>query len=334
VTDLDGLDLNDLPPLLREVLDHPDPWFAALGVAHLRRQEGRPATDPALTARLEGQAAPEDYVGPDVRVEDASAPGPHGPVPVRVYRPHGHARDRPMLVWNHGGAFFGGDLDMPEADATAREVCARASAVVVSADYRLAVRGVHFPVPHDDVVAAFQWAREMAQELGGSSRCVIGGASAGANLAAGAALRLRDEGHPPSGVVLAYPLVHPVLPEPSSELAARLAAVREVHAFPPEETRPMVENFLGGPLSSATPYAMAALGDLRQYPPTLIINAEYDGLRASGEAFTDALRGAGVPVRQLLARDVLHGHLNSPWLRQAQQDYANIADFLVGGVAS
>ena len=43
---------------------------------------------------------------------------------------------------------------MREADWTAREVCVRAGAVVVSVDYRLAVDGVSYPVPHDDTVAA------------------------------------------------------------------------------------------------------------------------------------------------------------------------------------
>ena len=324
----EGVDLAELPPLLREVLTHPDPWFAALGVAYLRSLEQQPATDPELAARLEAQAAPREYVAPEVRVENALAPGPHGPVPVRVYRPRGDGRERPLLVWNHGGGFVGGDLDMPEADATAREVCAQAGAVVVSVDYRLAVRGVHFPVPHDDVVGAVEWARACAGDLGAASRCVLGGASAGANLAAGAALRLRDEGQPPAGVVLAYPLVHPVVPEASPELAARLRGLARRHAFPPEDTRPMVENFLGGPVSSAHPYAMAGLGELRAYPPTLVINAEYDGLRASGEAFTEGLRAAGVDVHQRLALDVLHGHLNSPWLCQAQQDYAAIAGFV------
>ena len=62
--------------------------------------------------------------------------------------------------------FPGGDLDMREADWTAREVCARADAVVVSVDYRLAVDGVSYPVPHDDTVAAVRWVRDNAADLG------------------------------------------------------------------------------------------------------------------------------------------------------------------------
>ncbi len=74
--------------------------------------------------------------------------------------------NRPGLVWLHGGAFVGGDLDMPEADWVARQICDRAGAVVVSVDYRLAVGGVTYPVPHDDVVAAVRWVRDCADDLG------------------------------------------------------------------------------------------------------------------------------------------------------------------------
>lgn len=63
--------------------------------------------------------------------------------------------------------------------------------------------------------------------------------------------------------------------------------------------------------------------------PTLVINSEYDGLRASGEAATAALIAANVPTRQLLARGVAHGHLNSPHLAQAQESFQDIADWLV-----
>ena len=111
----------------------------------------------------------------------------------------------------------------PEADHTSREICARSGAVVVSVDYRLAVEGVHYPVPNDDVVAAVRWAREHAAGLGADAeRMTIGGGSAGANLIAGAVLRLRDEGDPlPRAVILIYPLVHPELPPLTSTSCRR-----------------------------------------------------------------------------------------------------------------
>jgi acetyl esterase/lipase len=307
---------------------HPDPWFAAVAAAQLAAQGRRRGGDPELVSRLEAQATTGSYVPPAALTEDLDLPGPHGPVRVRVYRPGAAGAARPLLVWCHGGGFLGGDLDMPEADATARELAARAGAVVLSVDYRLAVQGVHYPVPLDDVHAAYVWAVEHADQLGAGTAAVIGGGSAGANLAAGVAVRLRDEGAPPAGVMLLYPIGHPVLPPASPELAAKLDRLSSAHTFTAEAVKPVVENYLGAPDSEASPYAMAGIADLQGYPPTLIINCEYDGLRASGEAFAAALEAVGTPVTQLLAPDVLHGHINSPWLPQAQQSYADMAQWL------
>lgn len=250
---------------------------------------------------------------PQVAVRDESAPGPHGSVPVRVYSPVGDATDRPGLVWVHGGAFVGGDLDMPEADWTARQVCERAGAVVVSVDYRLCLDGVHHPVPHDDVVAAFRWTRDNAGALGiDPARLSLGGASAGGNLAAGAALKLRDEdGQLPAALLPIYPVAHAVLPPASASLAAKMADVPAVLRFLPEDTDALNTNYLGGPLSRADGYAFPALAVLEGLCPTLVLNAEYDDLRSSGEAFSAALATAGVDVRQVLVPGMLHGFLNT-----------------------
>jgi acetyl esterase/lipase len=235
-------------------------------------------------------------------------------VPVRVYLPAGEGTGRPALVWLHGGAFVGGDLDMPEADWTARQVCERAGAVVVSVDYRLCHDGVHFPVPHDDVVAAFRWLRDKgAADLGvDPARISLGGASAGGNLAIGAALRLRDDdGRPPAALLPIYPVAHAVIPPASASLAARMAEVPDLLRFFPPQTRWFNENYLGGPLSTADGYAFGALAVLEGLCPTLVINGEYDDLRASGEDFVARCALAGVDVRQVTAVGMLHGFLNT-----------------------
>jgi acetyl esterase len=271
-----------------------------------------------------------DYQVPDVRVRADAAPGPHGAVPVRVYDP-GPARvyddgpddggvegagddARPCLVWLHGGAFMMGNLDMPEADWTARELARRAGAVVVSVDYRLCTGGVHYPVPHDDVVAAVRWVRKNAPDLGvDPERVSVGGASAGANLAAGAALKLRDaDGQPPAQLIFAYGVAHSVIPPMSADHAALMREVPALLQFPPEATSFFNFNYLGGPVSQADGYAFPALADLRGLCPVLLLNAEYDDLRASGQAFASALAAAGVDVRQVMVTSMLHGFLNLP----------------------
>ncbi|MEI4271223.1 alpha/beta hydrolase [Klenkia sp. LSe6-5] len=269
--------------------------------------------DPASRARLdEFMSMDEAPPAPEVHVGPAAAPGPHGDVQVRVYSPDDGAESRPGFVWMHGGAFRMGDLDMPEADRVAREVCARAGAVVVSVDYRLAVDGVTYPVPHDDVVAAVRWVRDQAAVLGiDPARITVGGASAGGNLAAGAALRLRDDdGWQPRGLVLAYTTTHAVLPPLSAELSALMAEVPAMLRFPPEARVSITRNYLGGPESRADGYAMPSGAVLTGLCPVLALTAEYDDLRASAEHFTAALALAGVDVRQVLVPGMLHGFLN------------------------
>jgi acetyl esterase len=248
---------------------------------------------------------------PGAHVRDDIAPGPHGRVPVRIYSPRGAAH-RPCLVWLHGGAFRMGDLDMPEADWTARQVSARADAVVVSVDYRLCVGGVTYPVPHDDAVAAVRWVRDNASALGvDSGRISLGGASAGGNLAAGAALKLRDEdGWVPAALLLAYTTLHAVVPPAPPSLAPLLDEIPLLLRFLPGTRRGITENYLGGPASNADGYAMPGNAVLDGLCPVLLLNSEYDDLRASAEVFAGQLAVAGVDVRQVLVPGMLHGFLN------------------------
>jgi acetyl esterase len=296
---------------------HPDvaARFALLDGLSSMREAYR---TPEGLARIQEYERWEPTVGPpEVDVRADAAPGPHGPVPVRIYEPPGSAAGRrPCLVWLHGGAFLGGHLDLREADWTAREVCARADAVVVSVDYRLAVDGVCYPVPHDDTVAAIAWVRDHAEALRvDPDRISVGGGSAGANLSAGAVLKLRDrDGWVPQTLVFAYGVAHPVVPPPSRALAAALAELPPALAPTPAGERDdfVTVNYLGGPVSSADGYAMPGLAQLEGLCPTLVVNAEYDRLRASGEAFAAALALAGVDVRQVLLPGVLHAFLNQP----------------------
>jgi acetyl esterase/lipase len=231
-----------------------------------------------------------------------------------------------VVVWCHGGGWVGGDLDMPEANDVCRELAARTGCRLASVDYRLAVNGVHYPVPLDDVVSVCRWT---AEAVPGDGRTVVGGASAGANLAAGAVLRLRDEGDTvPSGLLLAYPLVHPVLPPLSAELASKVAVLPPLMGFVPEVVRAAVENYVGAPQDRADGFAMPGLAALEGISPTFIVNAEYDALRSSGEAFAEALRAAGVEVELYRQDGVVHGHLNQAWSSAGQQTITRMARWI------
>ncbi|MCU1446544.1 alpha/beta hydrolase fold domain-containing protein [Cryobacterium sp.] len=279
---------------------------------------------------------------------DRDLTGPHGPIPVRIYPARGDtAGFAPGLVWLHGGGFAYGDLDMPEGDWVARQLAGRGIGVV-SVAYRLAPQlafeddgalgedGAHFPVPSDDVLAAFTWTVDHAAELGLNPESIsLGGASAGAALAAGASLRLRDAGqHTPAQVLLAYPTVHAALPEPSPELAAKLRNLPEDRLFRPEAVARMNLNYVQDPAALANPHAFPGGHDLTGLPPTLILNSERDSLRSSGEAYADELDTAGVHVTCLFEPDTTHGHLNQPDSPAALASIATMADWLLSPLDS
>ncbi|MEH3088516.1 MAG: alpha/beta hydrolase fold domain-containing protein [Microbacterium arborescens] len=245
---------------------------------------------------------------------------------VRVYP--ADEPDGTGLVWMHGGGFAFGDLDMPEADHVARTLAARGT-TVVSVDYRLAPvppewgdddqagdrSGNRYPAASDDVLSAWAWARQDAARLG-VSRWAIGGASAGANLAAGATLRLLATGGAvPDLVVLAYPTLLAVQPAPGPALRAALDAHPEHDRFGADVVREMYENYLGGPVVGAPIGAvpgLASAAELAGFPPTLIVNSEIDELSVSADVFAANLRAAGRSVDLVVEPGTDHGHLNRP----------------------
>lgn len=307
-----------------------DPYYERLRAAQANTAAAAALLDPENLARLVWQTTPDPgYLAPQVAVSDHIVRGPHGDVPVRVYQPADPACEasRPLFVWCHGGGWIEGDLDMPEADATAREVCDRSGAVVVSVDYRLATEGVYYPIPVDDVIAAWKWALEESPSWGASpSRAVLGGASAGGNIAAGAALRVRDEGGPlPGSLILIYPALHADLPGLTDEQRRKIGISEVVEDLLRKGLALSIENYQGAPVAEATPYVTPASGDLAGLPPTLVVVCEHDFLRVSGEHFALSLKTAGVPHKLVMTPGVGHAHINSPWLAAAQDTYAEMA---------
>ena len=197
----------------------------------------------------------------------------------------------PVSSGRHGGAFYGGDIDVPESDWVARRFAERGIAVV-AVDYRLAPIPqwstgevpVHraerspYPVASEEVTAVFRWATtsDTRVPFGPSAAPAPGGA-----LTAGASLRLRDEGGPlPHAVVLVYPVVHAALPPMTAELAAKVATLPDPDAVGAEAVRRMNLHYVGEPAALREPYAFPGGHDLTGLPPTFILNADIDSARA------------------------------------------------------
>lgn len=158
-----------------------------------------------MVAAVKAQAPP--IAG--IETSDLEVPGLPGQpgVAVRLYRPTGAgAAPLPALVWLHAGGFVLGDIELD--DLMCRQLAKDIRSAVVSVDYRLAPEHP-FPAALDDAHAVLKWLAGQAARLGlAPGRLAIAGASAGAGLAAGVALKARDEGD----VHLAFQLlIYPTL---------------------------------------------------------------------------------------------------------------------------
>lgn len=242
----------------------------------------------------------------DITLETAAAA-----IPMRLYRDPALPATC-ALVWIHGGGFTGGGLDCAEANWVALELASQ-GIPVLTMTYRKALGGVTFPAPSDDVHAAWQWAVAHADELGVSaSQLHLGGGSAGGNLSAGVAKRVRDEAaQAPASLLLVYPLLHsslpPLAPEDEALCKSRVQAFASA-AF----VRDVCLNYVGNPAALDDPYAFPGLGSLHGLPPVLLINAQFDSLRGSGEAFAAQLLADGGTVACQCETGASHGYLMMP----------------------
>jgi acetyl esterase len=272
-----------------------DPQIQAL----LDMGTGVPATNklsvPEARAQYEGRIrlmAPPATVG---TVTERSIAGPGGDLRLRIYRPVGRGAF-PLLAFFHGSGFVLCSLDTH--DGMCRNLCAGAGCVVVSVDYRLAPEH-KYPAGLDDCVAATRWIADHASELDGDvNRLAICGDSAGGNLAAAAALRLRDEGGPHvMGQLLIYPVTDYHTPGTPSyrENADGYGLTRDTMVWfwdhyltdPSEAADPLVSPLRAANLSGLPPAAQRRLHAISQRPDgnnTASIMAFSDTRAASEES--------------------------------------------------
>lgn len=277
----------------------------------------------------EARAAMENFTAmqlpmpSDVSVTDTTYPTGGGERAVRLYRPAGNA-PWPVVVLIHGGGFIAGSLD--SFNEPCASVARRVGALVVSPDYRLAPEH-RFPAASDDTVAVLQWVADHIADYGGDpSRVAVGGESAGANLAAVAALRLRDDGGPP--------LRAQVLITPPTDYLADTESRRLFANGPILSTKAcdrMGALYLGDPAIARSPWAAPALAkDLSGLPPALVVTMEVDPLRDEGEDYARALAAAGVPTVCRRFDGLFHASFSlSGAIPRAAEIQDAVADFLV-----
>ncbi len=205
--------------------------------------------------------------------------GPIGTVPTRRYRP-ADVRTSTKLLYLHGGGYVVGSLSSHHSICA--EIADAAGAELTAVDYRLAPEHV-WPVQTDDCFTVLKLL------LGDGETVVVIGDSAGGNLAAGLALRARDEGLPGIvGQVLIYPALGGDLVSGSYEEMADAPGLTTADAA---YYRAILKAPADEPV--AHPLLTRTCADL---PPAYITVAHFDPLRDDGRLYAGRLATDGVEV--------------------------------------
>jgi acetyl esterase len=306
-----------------------DPDAAAVFKAF--QEAGRPAyetlsADEArgyyLAARVVTNPEPPELQS----VAPLSISAPHGSIPARIYTPKTLRKAgglAPVLVFFHGGGWVIGDLD--SHDVVCRKLADQGELIVISVDYRLAPEH-KFPAAVDDAIAATKWIAANAASLGvDASRLVVGGDSAGGNLAAVVAISARDGSGPAiSGQLLIYPatdfaMTHPSHDEPETSILLTHSVIRWFR-----------DHYLNGAADvgdwRASPARAKTLAGL---PPAYVLTAGADPLRDEGDEYAKSLKAAGVSVSYRHFPGQFHGFFTmGKLLREANVAADEIAGWL------
>jgi monoterpene epsilon-lactone hydrolase len=265
------------------------PEARALMAVKLREPAPYPALDDVEGWRsrvAEQEAMLRDLIvgrveGAPVSVEEVEVEG----VSVYVITPDGTAEDdRRVFLSVHGGGFTGGAGESCRAMGIgdALQMGVRTWAL----DYRMPPDDP-YPAPLDDCVAVY---RSMLQDSRPED-IVVGGASAGGNLAAALLLRARDEGLPsPAAAVLRTPEID--LTESGDSFQTNLG----LDNLLTESLMPANLLYAAGH-DLRDPYLSPLFADLTKgFPPTILITGTRDLFLSNTVLFHRALRAADIPA--------------------------------------
>jgi acetyl esterase/lipase len=275
-----------------------------------------PINDDTLGIMRPALAAPGPELSDRVIRSVVHASGPVGApdVALTVHRPKEATGALPCLVWMHGGGLVMGVAGMD--DSRFDSWCVRHNMMAVSVEYRLAPE-TPFPGPIEDCYAGLQYVAKHAAELGiDVGRLGVGGASAGAGLAAAIALMARDRSGPPvSSQLLIYPMI--------DDRQITESSGWDVPIWPATSNTFGWTSYLGDAkgTTSVSPYAAAARAtDLGGLPPALVAVGGLDGFVDEDIDYARRLNLAGVPTEFHLYPGAPHGFdVMVPTSRPAQQ---------------
>ena len=240
------------------------------------------------------------------RTIEATASANGHTVRVRLLEPKGVPVDNAALVYLHGGGWTLFSLDTH--DRLMREYADRSGLTVIGVDYSLSPEA-RFPVALEETAAVLAWLAEQGHALGvDPSRLVIGGDSAGANLALAAALANRDADRalPLRGLLLNYGAFDvDIAPDAARRLGGPGAMLTA------EEMLSYWADYLPSPNTAGDPLACPLRADLSRLPPAFIAAAECDVLVGQSQALARRMKSAGTQAELRLYPGAAHSFLEA-----------------------
>ncbi|OAP62321.1 hypothetical protein AYL99_04524 [Fonsecaea erecta] len=267
--------------------------------------------------------------GKDYEVLDQEAAVRDGAkIELKIYKPSTSSSTPSVLILkSHGGGWVVGSHEVEEVEN--RFLAAKAGAVVVSVDYRMAPE-YKFPYAINDCFDVLQWCKSHATELGiDPEKIIVAGGSAGGNIAAVLAQKARDEGV--SGIIgqiLNIPVTcHPNHFPSDKYEGDSYRQNKDASIIDAPKMMWFWEQYL--PDAQPDPYASPLLAkDLKNLPPALIQVAGMDPLRDEGLAYAEALKAAGNAVTLKTYKGLPHGFYFFPQLKQTQEYWDNSVQFV------
>jgi acetyl esterase len=228
-----------------------------------------------------------------------------GDVRLRIYDP-APGQSKPTLVFMHGGGWSMFSIDTH--DRVMREFADRGGMAVVGVDYALSPEA-RYPTALNQVVAVVQWVHEHGCTYGlDGERIAIGGDSAGGNLSMGAALRLRDAGHP-NLVKAILNIYGGSTPDCSPASRQRYGTDEDMLTWTEVDT--FWDNYIGHLGDRRDPYAAPAFANLQGLPPVFLVIAECDILAEQNLLLAGRLLEAGVHVRAKVYPGASHSFIEA-----------------------